>query len=532
MTLLEQQLKTLHEFISFETLQYDGFSAEEVKTISALPSAIYSMELISAQLYRLENVMMPTVIAIALAARGNIGFSLLTLFLGMLSVPIGEKAYKISDKFRARQFRLGRAAKSPHYLERTNEAHIRMTDYLNAISQTEKAIIAFLLLLTWMEKNNPSNLLPQIYSIGYGLMGLNGTLSTQRNREYARDKTALAKRLIQAFNTETLILTQARWNQHVAKSPAIPEHLSNSNQDCERGLLVENFAVKIPSRNENEKLQPVSFLAKAGQTIIIRGSSGSGKSTLISGMQHVLEHSGEVATIKNGVVKDFHRLPNPQAAKELIKYFSTETTANATLINLFTPTFLALHPHWRDCYWQDTNNKEIEQDKNEEVTFRMALDTEDGLLRKEIEILALRAEKPIFSKYLSERLQEYRAAKELWLRQLLKDEGGNLDQSEITPFRGYDQLSAGQKQRITLLLAELTAQSNPAIAALVLDEPLDKLDPEINFPLQLQKILHIQNASGVPLIIITNQHLSDLQSVLTTEIVQLKRNHSVNGQHI
>jgi ABC-type multidrug transport system ATPase subunit len=529
--ILHKQLISFLAFVNLEELLKEGFSNEEIRQIEQLKKVAYDSELDSPTLASLETILLPASISISLLAQQKYDIGILTLMLGLTAFPLGEWAHKQSDKFRSRQFRAGRSAgkKGIKYLKDVYSDHIRMTNKLNTVSQTDSILSVALMLLTYLKGADIFNLLSSLYGIRYGLQGLNGSLTRQRKRETARLGTALAKKLIQEFNSKDLILTQKRWLEHISNTSGWATSLSGREASCKNGLVVESFRANIPNRQEVDKFCEVSFVAESGKTVIIKGESGSGKSTLIGGLQHVVEHEGDVYFAKDSVAVNAHKLSGPEEVGKKIGYFNSEKIPlDSTLIDLVNEYFLHFYPVWGQERWINNKGRSIQFSKGDMEVYQTFLFVEDNLLAKEIEVsekaLVDGGEKPIFSKELCERLSKFRSARKTWFDDVMNQQGGNLAYSDINYGRVFKSLSAGQKQRFTLLLAELSIKTNSDLSAVFLDEPLDKLDLSVNFPLQLQKIKNLQDEGAVPIVIIANQHLEILQQELDTTLVTLEKN--------
>ena len=161
---------------------------------------------------------------------------------------------------------------------------------------------------------------------------------------------------------------------------------------------VDNFKAVIPS-GEETSLEPFSFKLQSGNGVILQAGSGEGKSITLMGIMHLLENSGSIHIVENGVAKDVHSFSgNDELSRKIL--LVTEEGLNGTerISDIFKHAFETSH---RDLFLSQIDKKTSAMLL--EVAWRMG----DGLLEAEINKLQ-NGEKAVFPKKMLTKLTELR----------------------------------------------------------------------------------------------------------------------------
>ena len=318
----------------------------------------------------------------------------------------------------------GRSAKSDEYIEIVSKDHIKMTNKLNFLSRTPEILFAIKFIT-----DKGGNLLATFNGLKEGLTGLSGMLSFQRSRENSRRSVEIATHLINAITTKPFIATPQRWREHVEtyginKIDELP---------FDNGIIVDNFKAVIPS-GEETSLEPFSFKIQSGNSVILQAGSGEGKSVTLMGIMHLLENSGSIHIVENGVARDVHSFSgNDELSRKIL--LVTEEGLNGTerISDIFKHAFETSH---RDLFLSQIDKKTSAMLL--EVAWRMG----DSLLEAEINKLH-NGEKAVFPKKMLAKLMELREIRNLWVNENLKEAGGNMSKDRVNAERVFGSLSSG-----------------------------------------------------------------------------------------
>ncbi len=482
-------------------LKQAGFADDEIRSIQSLPNGVYLAELAEPNLSRMSNGILPVACAAAMAGYENYGLAALTAALGFASFPFGEMTYKESNKNRAAQNRAGQSAGVVGYLRRVAGEHIRMTDRNNTISRADEIITIGLLL-----GNSAGNLFANLNGLRYGLTGLNGALTQQRAREDSRRSIEFTQKLIGLISSDKFILTEKRWKEHIDKAGSV----DLEEAPIESGLIVRDFKTVLPDGKHTE-LPPVNVVVSSGEVVVLKAQSGLGKSSLLAGLMHFSEHEGDLYIVENGQGKNIHTLDNPSRISERITYIAPDViNSSDQLVDVFKREF-------------ELQEVAFESDDDyERMQWEVGINMSDSLLMAEFE-KHTKGEKVIFNPRVLELLRSYRKSRLEWVNTLLSASGGNLSKESVNGERVFSTLSAGEKQRASVLLALARAKSNIGTKAIILDEPLAQLDEGINLPCQLRMISEILELPEPPaLVIISHQHNDRLSEQFGAKVIDLE----------
>ncbi len=498
-----------------------GFSGQEINDLENLSNYAYSTELISSRLDRLSNLVTPFAVGGVMASYESYFLAKAIITLGLAAIPIGEISYLKSNVQKRAANRAARSAKATDWLRVLGRDHINLVTFLNSVAQSSRFVQALTLGFSYSNPNIVSNL----WGLEFGLNGLNGALSQQRGREDARRYTKMSKKMIELLSSKYLILTDKRWREHIEKNGI------DSLEDpmIENGIIIHEFKTKLPNGKETN-LPPVNLTAEQHKVIILIGKSGDGKSTFFSGPLHVAEHTGDLFIVNNGKAMNVHELQDARDIDNYIRLVSSNNLVpSSRIVDAFKKQFSIIY--------KDETSEIHDDDK---MLWKHATQVSDNLLETQINDLEQNNDHSFYPQRLLEPLKKLRIARISWVNNLLAQAGGNLIVPGISATSGIGDgtinggLSQGQKQRITMLVAETCAQVEPELKAIILDEPLDKLDEGENLQLQLDSIKRIQQANNAPaLIIISHQHVYALQRKTGAEIIDLNNpNHQKSEEEI
>lgn len=480
-----------------------GISDEEVRGLQSLPNDVYVTELTSFNISRVRNTLRPVSSGLAMIGYGDYVTAGVVTALGLSSFPIGNYFYKEVDKHQAAQHRAGKTAKHIPYQQKVIDSHVQMTNRINLISHTPEILFAVKYLF-----DTGGNVLAAFNGLQQGLEGLSGTLSFQRAREASRRSVEIASHLINTICNKPFITTPQRWEEHIT------EHGINHITELpfSNGLVISNFKAQLPS-GETTSLEPLNLSVASGESIVLRAESGAGKSVTLMAIMHLLEHKGDVNIIQNGQAIDVHSLSGPADLSNRIALI-TEEGINGTerVADLFRKPFREAHTDLLNDHCQKHDLMLIE------IAWQMA----DNLLDVEIKKIE-GGEKAVFPQKMLGVLQEIREIRNLWVNDKLKQQGGNVANKNVHAQRVFSSLSAGERRRLLVAVAEATAEVGQQ-TVLILDEPLAHLDGK-NRQLQLNRLKALQEKDDpVALLIVSHENVEELQAGLKgCQIVQPER---------
>ncbi|MDQ3099242.1 MAG: ATP-binding cassette domain-containing protein [bacterium] len=498
-----------------------GYTHQEIEAIGDIGTNTYSAELNSSTLNRLENHVMPFAVAGTMISYDQYLLAGAVAFLGSMAIPVGEKAYIESNIKRKSANRSARSAKAGDWLEALGIKHVNMVSRLNLISQADRVLQVLNVIFG---RSDPS-FIANVFGIGIGLKGLHGTLSMQRSREDSRRFTKFAERIVNLISSPNLILTLHRWLEHVKRDGI-------SSLECppvENGIYIKEFKTKLPN-GQFTNLPEVTLAAESGTVTALIGKSGDGKSTFFTGPLHIAEHTGDCFIINDGQATDVHMFRDQRAIDNYMKMISVDMVSpNSRIVDIFRSTYIK------------TYNDELEIDKKDRKLWEYAKQVSDNLLQEELSLLEnirnssgstlsrlVGTNRSYFPARMLEPLKHYRESRLKWVNEKLKTAGGNLAIDQISATSRFGDgsmaggLSSGQRQRVVMLFAEVLAESESDLKALIFDEPLDKLDESENLVFQLETIRKIQEMRDSPaILIITHQHINALAEATGARLVNL-----------
>jgi len=480
-----------------------GISDEEVRGLYSLPRDVYNSELTSFNSQRARNTLRPISSGIAMAGYGDYVTAGVVTMLGLSSFPVGEYFYKQADKFRAAQSRAGQTAKHIPYQRKVLGDHIGMTNKINFVGHTPEILFAVKYLF-----DTGGNVLAAFNGLQQGLEGLSGTLSFQRSRESSRRTVEIATNLIKTISDRPFIATPQRWNEHVSENGAC----ILSNIPIKDGLVVTGFKAFLPS-GERTSLAPLNLTVSCGESVVLRAESGTGKSVTLMALMHLLEHEGGLHIVQNSQAVDVHTMAGPSELSDKIALI-TEEGINGTerVADLFRKPFQESHI---ELFNEHTNNYD-------QMLVEVAWQMTDNLLEAEIKKIQ-EGEKGVFPHNMLRSLQEIRDTRSIWVNEILDKQGGNIATKSVRAQRVFSTLSAGERRRLLVAVAEATVDVGGKVA-IILDEPLAHLDVK-NRKLQLERLRLMQERNEpVALILVSHENVEELQTGLNhCQIVNLEK---------
>lgn len=464
-----------------------GITKQEIESLDNLPNDIYTSELNASNIDRWKNAAVPIGSGTAMVAYGDPVVGLVVSGLGLASFPIGGHFYKESNLVRAAKSRAGKSARLNHYVKDVQKEHVQMTDKLNLLQYTPQALFAIKFLA------GGGNILPALFGLREGLMGLSNVLSAQRTRESTKRTAEIATHLILAIATEPFIATPQRWKDHVEKSGV--------TELCpvpfENGIVLRDFSAINASGNATS-LAPINLEVSSGSAVILKADSGSGKTVALMGLMHLYENQGSVHIIKDGIATDVHELSGPDEIANRILYITNEGVGkNDRIADLVSQYFLEEHHELHLEHLGEYNPTEVE------LAWKIA----DNLLESEIAKLE-KQEIGVFPESMLGTLIEIRLKRNEWIKTNLSLMGGNIAKKDIDGQRTFGSLSAGEKERLLVFIASLAAKSSHR-TAIILDEPMAHLDNR-NREYQLAVLARIQEMENSPALIIVAHDDADV----------------------
>ncbi len=485
-----------------ELLKAEGLNGEEISSLNQLGGRIYNAELSSARIKNLQNIITPTLIAGIIYPYANEFLTAIFASAAGASYWIGRTAFTSMNIVRAAATRAARSAKSIEWLSDLLEGHLKDVTKLNIISQTPT--IATIITLLSASKDAAAGLL---FATSFSLSGLVNTLTTKRAAVDAHRATEIVTGLGNVLNRETVLITDNSWEKFLSNNPPIEY---TDLIDFQRGLILDNVASELPNGARTD-IQNFSITARSGEVTVIKGGSGKGKSQLWLGPRNITRYSGEVYVVDNGVATNTKSLPRRDISKHIRIFGQGQINPKSELVDIFNPVFKFI----------DDQHYAIPLEK-QELWYHIR-DIEDNLLSADI-IKRQGGSPNYLDLSLLTEITKFREARLSWVNSLLESAGGNLNIAGMHGKRvfGQDSLSDGQRQRIVMLLAELTARYNSEVKGIILDEPLDKLDHGLNVGLQLQAIGRIKNQTNGPeIIVISHQLVGRLCEQLNASVIDL-----------
>lgn len=333
-------------------------------------------------------------------------------------------------------------------------------------------------------------------------------LMVQRDKESAKRHVDVAKQVIETLTSWPLIATKRRYTEHVEKQGVVIV----PRPSIENGVLIDTFKAILPS-GKDTNMEPFSLAVAKGETAVLRAKSGKGKSVTLMALLHLLEHTGSVHLVTQGVAKDLHEFGSPATIAQNILLVTEEGLVGTERIaDRFRALFEQTHQDLLTAHLKKWDRSMVE----------MAWRTADNLLEAEIRKLD-DGEKSVFPAKMQPTLEEIRCVRGHWVQEELKDldQDGPLAQSDVTPKRVYVTLSPGQKNCLNFTVAKKMIEVT-APQVVLYDEPFAHLDEE-NRRLQLGRLRALQESDkAVALIIVSHGNVDELtQGLPRVKIVQL-----------
>lgn len=499
-----------------EAMTNNGISPEELKSLDALPQAVYGAEYQAPQLEVIKNVGLPASCGAALAVDGNVIPAGLLVAAGAGTVPLGKTIYIEHFLKRASQTRMGRAALHLPFMRKVLQDHMRMTDRMHIFSYIPEWIVAA---SPWLGSNSAL-----IYSILTGSKGYRDVLIAQREREGAQRTTEIATKLIETLGREPFIATPQRWKDHIDTAGI---DIFQEKVPFKNGIVMKDFIAQTPVGKET-RLNPLNLEVPENGAAILKAGSGTGKSTTLLGILHFYEHSGSVHLVKAGKITDVHSLSGPkEIAEHIVLVTEGQLNSNDRIVDLFKN------------YYTETHKDELQaqlnkyKGKRNRMLVELAWSTADNLLEDEIRKLTEKQKGvfPIFPSSMEDDLVKLRKQRNEWVNERIQKRGGNLSKI-VAEERTFKTLSDGEKRSMMTLLAKTAAAVKPRIA-IFLDEPLAGLDEEQKIR-QIEELRELQEGWApngemkedrpVALIIISHDNIDELQAGLNNcQVINLEK---------
>lgn len=463
-----------------------GYSTNEIGDVTTtVADNLYMQELRVTQAKSVvDDVGLPLIIGGVLALNGQEGFGLATAITGLMSSPIGMKAYRESDLTRKFSSRLAQSANVVPYQEELSHEHVQMTTQLNLISEVPNIMSAGLLLskyLGWI------NEIEQVFSgyvgFSYGLVGLRGALTRQRDRNSDAHTSGMVKKVFDFSLNGEWILTDRKWKKHIDFHEVKPSDYSVKN-----GLVVHNLSsVGIA--------EPLSFEAEKGETILLKSDSGIGKSTVMTAIAQYLEHSGFAGIVKNGILTSLHDMPLSEV-RNLFQIELESGIGNVNVLEYLQSLFIK----------SEEGRSFIEKGGFE----KLSVNKREAVLKgKDVYLKAIIDGKKWKKNDLEEAKKFYEKRRE-WITQLLKDWNPFPENSAINIDFRCRKLSEGQIQRLINMRALMEASLGKK-EVVMLDEPYGRLDKKMALD-WIKRVNNFIKSSNLIAIMTTHHYVKDEES--------------------
>lgn len=479
---LQKYLKKLssHSLEIRSFLTDRGCSEQEISSLQSLPSEVYQSELTGYQRARVLNIGAPISCGLALFANADVVTSLIVIFLGLASFPIGENFFKETIFRRDSELRLGLASQLLEFVGKIYREHVWLTAKVNFLSQLP--LLLFSIRLIW---NGSGQLLSTFFGLTQGLVGLTGTLAFQNARVAAIRTTDMALHLINALSSPYLIVTPQRWNDHCKSEGEDEVSIFTKLED---GVLLKNFAPILPFKEK--EIFSLSSIIPSGSICILKALSGKGKSTFLLSLNHLIEHKGDFFFIEDGKILNVHKLSRNEFESKIFFFREENADKGMRLVDLFKKiTFIKNEPFLQDA-----------KTHFDKLLVDLAWNCPDNLIQHEINNIEAN-KKSVFPNKMLDFLKNLRKRQSDQIQSFFNASGGNLVTDRIVPERNFSTLSSGEKRRITILLALESCKAIKSIRLVILDEPLTHLD-ETNINYQMQVLQELQELPLPPSILI------------------------------
>lgn len=469
-----------------DVLQENGFSTSEIgDVVTTFADNLYWQELRVTQAKSVvDDIGLPLIIGGVLASSGQEGYGIATAIIGLMSSPIGMKAYRESDLIRKFSFRLAQSAKAIPYQEELNCEHIQMTTGLNLISEVPNIMSAGLLLskyLGWIKD------IQQVFSgyvgFSYGLVGLSAALTRQRDRNGDTHTSEMVKKVFDFSLNGEWILTERKWKKHIDFHEVKPSDYSVKN-----GLVVHNLS-------SVGMAEPLSFEAEKGETILLKSDSGIGKSTVMTAIAQYLEHSGFAGIVKNGILTSLHDMPLSEV-RNLFQIELERGIGNVNVLEYLQSLFIK----------SEEGRSFIEKGGFEKLSVKKR---EAVLKGKDVYLKAIIDGKKWKKNDLEEAKKFYEKRRE-WITQLLKDWNPFPENPAINIDFRCRKLSEGQIQRLINMRALMEASLGKK-EVVMLDEPYGRLDKKMALD-WIKRVNDFIKSSNLIAIMTTHHYVKDEES--------------------
>lgn len=469
-----------------------GCSEIEIHSMKTLPNEIYQSELNSYRRAVFLNLGIPLTTSWALLVTGHIGVGLLVLAFGLIPLPLGEYLYNHYTQTQESKMRHARAARLALFVKATFNQHLRLTTFINLISQLPLLLFALFLVL------GNKNLFITYYGLTQGLVGMVGLLAFQKSRTNSFRVVQTASHLLAALNDDAFLLTSTQWKNHVQQTCS-----SGLPSPAHAGIAIHSFQTQAFTKSELELNLTIPY----GHTCLLKAPSGHGKTTLIMALLHLIDHAGDLFYVENQQWMNIHHLSKSEMKNKFLWLNSDHIEPNDRLVDLFKELF-------------KTSLSDLYQDFTKQwgsLLADLAWNSSDALLEFEIQKME-KGRFDIFHSSMLASLKNLRTERAQLFYTLTQEAGGNLSSDHIYPQRVYGTLSSGEKQRLnTLLLREKTLHHGAKFT--IFDEPLEHLD-EDNMRHQMQMLQKIQNSPHPPaILIITHKHVEKFKTFLNVKEV-------------
>ncbi len=486
-----------------ELLKSEGINSEEIGAFNQLSGRIYNAELNSPRLKNIQTTVTPTLIAGIIYPHANEVLTGIFASAAVASYWISRTAYNSMSIVRAAATRAARSAKASEWLRDLLEDHLSDVFKLNLISQTPT--IATIIALLSTSKEYAAGL---IFATTSSLSGLVNTLTTKRAAVEAHRATEIISGLGNVMKSEALLLTDDNWNAFLHDHPSVEYE---ERVSFEKGMILQNITSQLPDGTATD-IKDLSLDIRSGEVTVIKAASGKGKSQFWLGPRHITRFLGESYIVENGKVVNSKSLPHRSDIKNHLQIFSIGlVNPKHELVDIFNPIFKII----------DTTDYGIKE--KDQARWNDIKDIEDSLLRGDIAKREAGKRNYLNGAFL-EASKVYREKRLNWVYALLQESQGNLNIAGMHGNRvfGQDSLSDGQRQRIVMLLALQIVKYMPNLKTIILDEPFDKLDKDLNLELQFAILEQIQNTPNGPgIVVISHPYAESLQNRFGAKLIDL-----------
>ncbi len=419
-----------------------GLTEGEINAMQGLPGEIYNTEVNSYSRLQALMVGIPLACAFGLAVAGETLTAVMVALIGVTTGPLTEFFYQKRVRVVDDRIRLGRATGVDSYLDVALEQNARIMFVVSSLSQ-----LPLLLFLVRYAYGLGGDILASYYGITQGLVGLTSSLSFQKNRVFSQRASESARHLLEALASPSLLISHRSWELHrESLNTMLAAPINN-------GVVLEKFAV---SSTYPRRLPPLDTVLESGTCTLLQAPSGRGKTLLMLALAHLVDHTGSMLFVKDGVVVDAHTLSDDELRQAVFARREADLDRASRLVDLFRPYCRAR----LDALYQSMR-------RNWGATLaEVAWAASDARLERQ-----LRTGQGALPQGMKRSLEELRAARLKLINQLLAEEG-----LQTSSDKSFGSLSSGERRRILALMALTTAEVTPSLRLLILDEPFANLD--------------------------------------------------------